>query len=84
MSRLCSNSMTFFSGISDRDSGKWNLNPEETYRRRCLLWEIFVYDSWQVVAHISIQSKSLMVTSESHIWTAPFIFHRPRGYKDAS
>ncbi|KAF9048224.1 hypothetical protein BDZ89DRAFT_978408 [Hymenopellis radicata] len=34
-----------------RDSGKWNLNPEETYRRRCLLWEIFVYDSWQSLTY---------------------------------
>ncbi|KAF5355307.1 hypothetical protein D9758_005988 [Tetrapyrgos nigripes] len=30
-----------------RDSGKWKLDPDETYRRRCLLWEIFTYDSWQ-------------------------------------
>ncbi|KAK7445467.1 hypothetical protein VKT23_014886 [Stygiomarasmius scandens] len=30
-----------------RDSGKWKLDPNETYRRRCLLWEIYTYDSWQ-------------------------------------
>ncbi|KAI0953849.1 hypothetical protein AcV7_007263 [Taiwanofungus camphoratus] len=30
-----------------RDSGKWNLNPEETFRRRTLFYELFVYDSWQ-------------------------------------
>ncbi|KAJ8522699.1 hypothetical protein ONZ45_g709 [Pleurotus djamor] len=30
-----------------RDSGKWNLDNEETQKRRCLLWEIYTYDSWQ-------------------------------------
>lgn len=30
-----------------RDSGKWKLDPDETYRRRCLLYEIYTYDSWQ-------------------------------------
>ncbi|KAL0566479.1 hypothetical protein V5O48_015534 [Marasmius crinis-equi] len=34
-----------------RDSGKWNLNPEETFRRRCLLWEIYTYDSWQSLTY---------------------------------
>ncbi|KAF8196689.1 fungal-specific transcription factor domain-containing protein [Mycena galopus ATCC 62051] len=30
-----------------RDSGRWNLDADETYRRRCLLYEIFTYDSLQ-------------------------------------
>ncbi|KAK7031348.1 putative transcriptional regulatory protein C1F7.11c [Favolaschia claudopus] len=30
-----------------RDSGRWNLDPEETHRRRCLLYEIYTYDSFQ-------------------------------------
>jgi len=30
-----------------RDSGNWNLSEEETFKRRTLLWEIYVYDSWQ-------------------------------------
>ncbi|KAJ7132086.1 fungal-specific transcription factor domain-containing protein [Mycena epipterygia] len=30
-----------------RDSGRWNLDPGETHRRRCLLYEIYTYDSWQ-------------------------------------
>lgn len=34
--------------LTDRDSGKWNLGLEETYRRRSLFWEIYTYDSWQV------------------------------------
>ncbi|KAF9078127.1 fungal-specific transcription factor domain-containing protein [Rhodocollybia butyracea] len=34
-----------------RDSGKWNLNPDETLRRRCLLWEIFTYDTWQSLTY---------------------------------
>ncbi|KAL0060890.1 hypothetical protein AAF712_012354 [Marasmius tenuissimus] len=34
-----------------RDSGKWNLDPEETFRRRCLLWEIYTYDSWQSLTY---------------------------------
>lgn len=33
---------------ADRDSGNWNLSAEETFKRRSLLWEIYVYDSWQV------------------------------------
>ncbi|EGN92270.1 hypothetical protein SERLA73DRAFT_79751 [Serpula lacrymans var. lacrymans S7.3] len=27
--------------------GKWNLDPEETSKRRALMWEIYTYDSWQ-------------------------------------
>ncbi|KAF9258724.1 hypothetical protein L218DRAFT_1063037 [Marasmius fiardii PR-910] len=34
-----------------RDSGKWNLKPEENFRRRCLLWEIYTYDSWQSLTY---------------------------------
>ncbi|KAJ7460579.1 fungal-specific transcription factor domain-containing protein [Mycena latifolia] len=30
-----------------RDSNRWKLDPEETHRRRCLLYEIYTYDSWQ-------------------------------------
>ncbi|KAJ6485930.1 fungal-specific transcription factor domain-containing protein [Mycena sanguinolenta] len=30
-----------------RDSNLWNLDPDETYRRRCLLYEIYTYDSFQ-------------------------------------
>ncbi|KAI0788807.1 fungal-specific transcription factor domain-containing protein [Abortiporus biennis] len=30
-----------------RDSEKWNLAAEETYRRRSLLWELYTYDAWQ-------------------------------------
>jgi len=30
-----------------RDSGRWNLDEDETYRRRCLLYEIYTYDSFQ-------------------------------------
>ncbi|KAJ7035697.1 fungal-specific transcription factor domain-containing protein [Mycena alexandri] len=30
-----------------RDSGRWNLDATETHRRRCLLYEIYTYDSWQ-------------------------------------
>lgn len=33
----------------DRDSGRWNLDADETHRRRCLLYEIYTYDSWQVL-----------------------------------
>ncbi|KAK7056210.1 hypothetical protein VNI00_002762 [Paramarasmius palmivorus] len=34
-----------------RDSGKWKLSADETFRRRCLLWEIFTYDSWQSLTY---------------------------------
>lgn len=34
-----------------RDSGRWNLGPEETYRRRSLFWEIYTYDSWQSLTY---------------------------------
>ncbi|KAF7309610.1 Fungal-trans domain-containing protein [Mycena indigotica] len=30
-----------------RDSERWNLDPVETHNRRCLLYEIYTYDSWQ-------------------------------------
>ncbi|EMD39039.1 hypothetical protein CERSUDRAFT_133798 [Gelatoporia subvermispora B] len=30
-----------------RDSGKWNLKSEETFRRRSLFYELYTYDSWQ-------------------------------------
>lgn len=33
---------------ADRDSGKWNLSEDETYRRRNLFYELYTYDSWQV------------------------------------
>ncbi|KIK61560.1 hypothetical protein GYMLUDRAFT_96415 [Collybiopsis luxurians FD-317 M1] len=59
----------------DRDSGKWNLNSDETLRRRCLLWEIFTYDSWQSLtygrppsfslAHIDTQ-KPFPTTKNTH------------------
>ncbi|KAF8885016.1 hypothetical protein BD779DRAFT_1612027 [Infundibulicybe gibba] len=31
----------------NRDSGKWNLNSEETQKRRELFYELLTYDSWQ-------------------------------------
>ncbi|TFK51695.1 hypothetical protein OE88DRAFT_1460474 [Heliocybe sulcata] len=30
-----------------RDSGKWQLSPEESLQRRSLMWEVYTYDSWQ-------------------------------------
>ncbi|KAF9478291.1 hypothetical protein BDN70DRAFT_880170 [Pholiota conissans] len=30
-----------------RDSGKWNLDPEQTRKRRELFYELLTYDSWQ-------------------------------------
>ena len=32
---------------SDRDGGKWKVDPVETQKRRELFWELFTYDSWQ-------------------------------------
>ncbi|OBZ66409.1 putative zinc transporter cis4 [Grifola frondosa] len=34
-----------------RDSGKWNLSPEETFRRRSLFYELYTYDSWQSLTY---------------------------------
>ncbi|KAI0065627.1 hypothetical protein BV25DRAFT_1714330 [Artomyces pyxidatus] len=34
-----------------RDSGRWGLSDEETHRRRSLMWEIYVYDSWQSLTY---------------------------------
>ncbi|KAF8074745.1 hypothetical protein FPV67DRAFT_1408589 [Lyophyllum atratum] len=31
----------------NRDSGKWNLDPSETQKRRELFYELLTYDSWQ-------------------------------------
>ncbi|KAF7370821.1 putative transcriptional regulatory protein C1F7.11c [Mycena sanguinolenta] len=39
-----------------RDSNLWNLDPGETYRRRCLLYEIYTYDSFQVLTFLSFIS----------------------------
>ena len=39
---------THGSTYSDRDSTRWNLDADETQKRRELMWEIYVYDSWQV------------------------------------
>ncbi|KZT09905.1 uncharacterized protein LAESUDRAFT_722057 [Laetiporus sulphureus 93-53] len=30
-----------------RDGNKWNLNPEEAFKRRNLFYELYTYDSWQ-------------------------------------
>ncbi|KAI0305961.1 hypothetical protein B0F90DRAFT_1808515 [Multifurca ochricompacta] len=38
-------------GLVDRDSGRWGLGQEETYRRRSLFWEIYTYDSWQSLTY---------------------------------
>lgn len=35
--------------LIDRDSALWNLDMKETHRRRCLLYEIYTYDSFQVI-----------------------------------
>ncbi|KAF8498708.1 fungal-specific transcription factor domain-containing protein [Russula emetica] len=34
-----------------RDSGRWGLDPDETFRRRALFWEIYTYDSWQSLTY---------------------------------
>ena len=34
--------------LSDRDSERWKLEPDEAYKRRSLMWELYTYDSWQV------------------------------------
>lgn len=30
-----------------RDGAKFTLSPQETFKRRSLLWEVYTYDSWQ-------------------------------------
>ncbi|KAI9508207.1 hypothetical protein F5148DRAFT_1198935 [Russula earlei] len=37
--------------MTHRDSGRWRLDPDETYRRRALFWEIYTYDSWQSLTY---------------------------------
>ncbi|KAI1796561.1 fungal-specific transcription factor domain-containing protein [Ganoderma leucocontextum] len=34
-----------------RDSGQWNLDPRETFRRRSLFYELYTYDSWQSLTY---------------------------------
>ncbi|KAF8801279.1 hypothetical protein BYT27DRAFT_7235766 [Phlegmacium glaucopus] len=34
-----------------RDSGKWNLDPEQTQKRRNLFCELLTYDSWQSLTY---------------------------------
>jgi len=77
----------------DRDSGKWNLNPEQTQKRRELFYELLTYDSWQVgwpssfpntgfigllgIGHILDFSLTCLYVSEFDIWAASFIFFGP-------
>ncbi|KAH9935867.1 uncharacterized protein BXZ73DRAFT_45273 [Epithele typhae] len=35
----------------NRDSGRWNLDPKETNRRRSLFYELYTYDSWQSLTY---------------------------------
>ena len=44
----------------DRDSTRWNLDAEETQKRRELFWEIYVYDSWQV--GISLRTRRFLLS----------------------
>ncbi|KIY52850.1 hypothetical protein FISHEDRAFT_34165, partial [Fistulina hepatica ATCC 64428] len=37
--------------ISTQEGRKWNLDDAETFKRSCLLWEIYVYDSWQSLTY---------------------------------
>ncbi|KAI0763750.1 hypothetical protein BD413DRAFT_483629 [Trametes elegans] len=34
-----------------RDSGRWNLDAKETFRRRSLFYELYTYDSWQSLTY---------------------------------
>ncbi|KAI8996354.1 fungal-specific transcription factor domain-containing protein [Trametes punicea] len=34
-----------------RDSGRWNLDEKETFRRRSLFYELYTYDSWQSLTY---------------------------------
>ncbi|TFK91717.1 hypothetical protein K466DRAFT_541117 [Polyporus arcularius HHB13444] len=34
-----------------RDSGRWNLDSKETFRRRSLFYELYTYDSWQSLTY---------------------------------
>ncbi|KAI0629194.1 hypothetical protein C8Q77DRAFT_1066223 [Trametes polyzona] len=35
----------------NRDSGRWNLDSKETFRRRSLFYELYTYDSWQSLTY---------------------------------
>ncbi|KAI0793976.1 hypothetical protein C8Q74DRAFT_1194559 [Fomes fomentarius] len=35
----------------NRDSGRWNLDRKETFRRRTLFYELYTYDSWQSLTY---------------------------------
>ncbi|KAI0349656.1 hypothetical protein OH77DRAFT_1499462 [Trametes cingulata] len=35
----------------NRDSGRWNLDGKETFRRRSLFYELYTYDSWQSLTY---------------------------------
>ncbi|KAJ8694882.1 hypothetical protein PTI98_007521 [Pleurotus ostreatus] len=62
-----------------RDGGQWNLDDVEGQKRRCLLWEIYVYDSWQVKCHLSAYlrfsriSRWCSFSVEPDIWKAPIV-----------
>ena len=50
---------------TDRDSGRWKVDPTETQRRRELFWELYTYDSWQ-----ACRNHHLLFGQLSHITSA--------------
>lgn len=46
----------------DRDGNKWNLDPDEAFRRRSLFYELLTYDSWQVRPASTVLASGFLVT----------------------
>jgi Fungal specific transcription factor domain len=42
----------YFFYFTDRDTGRWKLDLNETERRREVFWELYVYDSWQASMYL--------------------------------
>jgi hypothetical protein len=40
--------LTYLPAAEDRDSGQFKLSPEETTKRRMIMWEVYSVDLWQV------------------------------------
>ena len=63
----------YFVYPTDRDTGRWKLDLNETQRRREVFWELYVYDSWQASVH---RRASISINVHSYS-VSPLGVHQP-------
>ena len=67
----------YFFYPTDRDTGRWKLDLNETLRRREVFWELYVYDSWQASMHLRVS-----ISINEH-FTQCLTFGRPPAFTTA-